>query len=138
MKHGIDIVLAGTAWIIAGTLWLEKPWNTRSFIHWILFTFIVNMLFRLTSTYYRMTGFEDARRLGTAVSVIAGTSILLRLLATPLQIDLDVPQMAFASSILTGHALGAPSASAAGSGTNAHVGSEDTDATRRARSTGPW
>jgi FlaA1/EpsC-like NDP-sugar epimerase len=132
VKHGIDIVLAGTAWIIAGTLWLEKPWNTRSFIHWILFTFIVNMLFRLTSTYYRMTGFEDARRLGTAVSVIAGTSILLRLLATPLQIDLDVPQMAFASSILTGMLWGTLRVGCR-VWNERHVGSEDTDASQKGK-----
>jgi FlaA1/EpsC-like NDP-sugar epimerase len=102
VKYIIDVCLAGFAWMVASTWWFDTPWNGRSFTQWILFSIIVIVLFRLPSAYYRLTGFNDARRLGLATLTLVGGALVLVGFADPLQISPYTPKLVFASGILTG------------------------------------
>jgi len=102
LKQLADGLLAGAAWLIADQLWFATEWNIRKMLVWILIATAVGGSFQLTSQYYRLASIRDATRLGLATLTLLGCSLLLKLLAVPLQVSSDVPHIAFIASVLTG------------------------------------
>ncbi len=102
VKQFCDGLLAGAAWLIADQLWFVTDWNIRRMFVWILIATAVGSMFQLTSQYYRLAGIRDALRLGLATLTLLGCSLFLKILSVPLQLEPEVPHIAFVASVLTG------------------------------------